>query len=130
MGEYFQKTKSSGKRGKAELDLSNHEIKAELKNVTGVDTSKFAQNIHLVNLKSEVDKLDIDKLKNVLSNFRNLKRKVDKLGVDKLVPVPDDLSKLSDIVKNDVLKNTGYNAKIQNIKDTTPSAKINEVRNT
>ena len=75
MGKYFQKTKSSGKRGKVELNLSNHVIKAELKNVTGVDTSKFAQNIHLVNLISEVDKLDIDKLKNVLSNFRNLKEK-------------------------------------------------------
>ena len=54
--------------------------------------------------KSNVDKLDIDKLKNVPSNLSNLKSKVDNLDVDKLVPVPVDLSKLSDVVKNDVKK--------------------------
>ena len=54
----------------------------------------------LANLKSDVDKLDIDKLKNVPTNLSNLKSKVDKLDVDKLVPVLVDLSKLSDVVKN------------------------------
>ena len=58
----------------------------------------------LDNLKSDVDKLDVDKLKNLLTNFSNLKSKVDKLDVDKLVPVPVDLSKISDAVKNDVVK--------------------------
>ena len=53
----------------------------------------------LANLKSDVDKLGIDKLKNVPSNLSNLKSKVEELDVDKLVPAPDDLSKLSDIVK-------------------------------
>ena len=53
----------------------------------------------LANLKSDIDKLDIDKLKNVPSNLSNLKSKVDKLDIDKLVLVPVDLSKLSDIVK-------------------------------
>ena len=47
----------------------------------------------LVNLKFDVDKLDIDKLKNVPSTLSNLESKVDELNVDKLVPVPADLSK-------------------------------------
>ena len=54
----------------------------------------------LANLKSNVDKLDIDKLKNIPTNLRNLKSKVDKLDIDKLVPVSVDLSKLSYVVKN------------------------------
>ena len=50
-------------------------------------------------LKSNVEELDRDKLKNVPSGSSNLKIKLDKLGVDKLVPVPVDLSKVSDVVK-------------------------------
>ena len=61
------------------------------------------QNL-LKSLKSSVDKLDIDKLKNISTNFSNLKSKIDKLNVDKLVPVPVDLSKLSDVVKMLLLK--------------------------
>ena len=64
------------------VDLSNYATKTDLKNVTHVDTSSFALKTNLANLKTEVDKLDIDKL----------------------VPVPVDLSKLSDVVKNDVVK--------------------------
>ena len=51
-----------------------------------------------------MDKLDIHKLKNILNNLSNLKSKIDKLDVDKLVPVPVYLSRLSDVVKNDVVK--------------------------
>ena len=54
--------------------------------------------------------MDYDKLKNVLINLSNLESKVDKLDVDKLVPVPVDLSKLSDAVKTDVVKKDVYNA--------------------
>ena len=82
--------------------------------------SKFAKIVHLANLKSDVNKLDIDKLKNVPTNLGNLKSKIDKLDVDKLVPVPVDLSKLSDIEKNDVIKKNVYNAKIKNIADKIP----------
>ena len=57
-----------------------------------------------MNLKSDVDKLDINKTKNVTTNLRHLKSKVDKLDFDKLVPVPADLSKLSDLVKLKSLK--------------------------
>ena len=58
-------------------------------------------------------------MKNVPSNLSNLKSKVDKSDVDKLVPVAVDLSKLSDLVKNDVKKDV-YNAKIKDIKDQIP----------
>ena len=75
------------------------EQKQILKNTTGIDTSKFAEKIHLGNLKSNVDKFDIDKVKNVPTDLSNLESKVDKLDVDKLVPAPVDLSKLSDLVK-------------------------------
>ena len=84
------------------------------KSATGVDTSKFAKKVDLASLKSNVDKLD---LKNFPNNFSNLKSKVDKLDVDKLVPAPVDLSKLSDVVKNDVVKKDVYNAKSKNIED-------------
>ena len=104
MSEYFPEPKSLGGRVKVELDLSNYATKTDLKNATGADTSKFAKKVDLANLKSDVDKLDIDKLKNVSTNFSDLKSKVDKLDVDKLEPVPVDLSKLSDVVTNDVVK--------------------------
>ena len=64
------------------VDLSNYETKTDIKNISNVDTSSFALKTNLANLKTEVDKLEIDKL----------------------APVPVDLSKLSDIVKNDVVK--------------------------
>ena len=94
----------------------------------------------LANLKSNVDKLDIDKLKNVPTNLNNLKiNKIDELDVDKLLAVSVDLSKLSHVVKNDVIKKDVYNAKIKNIEDkksditnlatiTTLNANINEVK--
>ena len=91
MNEYFPGPKFSGGRVKVELDLSNYG--------TGVTTSKFAKKADLANLNSDVDKLDIDKLKNVPRNLNNFKIKVYRLGVDKLVPVPVHLSKLNDIVK-------------------------------
>ena len=65
---------------------TNYATKTDLKNVTPVDTLSFALKKNLASLKTEVDKLDIDKL----------------------VPVPVDLSKLSNVVKNDVVKKTIY----------------------
>ena len=78
-------------------------------------------------------------MKNVPTNLNNLKSKVYKLDVDRLVPVPVDLSKLSGVLTNDVVKKDVYNAKIKNIEDkipditslatnTTINAKINEVK--
>ena len=117
MSEYFPEPTSLGRRVKVKLDLSNYATKPDFKSVTGVVTSKFAKKVDLANLKSNVDKLDIDKLKSVPTNLSNLKSKVDKLDVDKLVPVPFDLSKLSNVVKNDIVKKDVYNAKIKNIED-------------
>ena len=64
------------------VDLSNYATKADIENITHPDTSGFALKTNLANLKTEVDKLDIDKLK----------------------PVSTDLRKLSDVVKIDVVK--------------------------
>ena len=99
MSEYFPELKSSTERVNVKLDLSNYATKADLKKAAGVDTSKFTKKFDLATLKSNVDKLDIDKLKNVPTNLSNLKIKVDKLVADKLVPIPVDVSKLSDAVK-------------------------------
>ena len=96
------------------MDLSNYATKANLKDGTGADTSKFAKNVDLASLKS---KLNINNLKNVPTDLNNLKRKVVKLDNDILVPVPIDLSKLSNVVKNNVVKKTKYKAKIKNIED-------------
>ena len=92
--------------------------------------SKFSKRVYLANLKFNVDKLDIDKLKNVSTDLSNLKSKKDKVDVDRLVSVPVDLSKLINVVKDDVVKTDVYNIKIKNTKDKisniTPNAKVNE----
>ena len=104
MSKYFEEPESLGERMKAELDLSNYATKADVKNARGVDTSKFAKRVDLASLKSNIEKLDIDKLKNGSTNLSNFESKVDKLDADKLVSVPVDLSNLSDVVKNNVVK--------------------------
>ena len=84
--------------------MSNYATKVDLKNVTGADISDFAKNTDLANLKSDVDKLDVDKLKNVSSGLSNLRSKVDQLDIGKLETTLVDLSKLSDVVKMNLLK--------------------------
>ena len=139
MHEYFPEPKSFRGSVKVELDLSKYATKVDLKNVTGVETSKFTIKVDLARLRSDVDKLDIDKLKNISTNLSNLQNKVDKLDVAKLVHVPVDFNNLSDVVKNGVVKNDAYNAKTKNIEDkihditnlatkTTLNAKINELK--
>ena len=83
MSQYFPKTfKSFEGNINVKVDLSNYATKSDIKNISHVDTSGFALKTNLASLKTEVDKLDIDKL----------------------VPVLVDLSKLSDVVKNYVVK--------------------------
>ena len=105
MTEYFPKQNSLGANVKVELDSSNYATKTDSKNATGVDTSSFAEKTDLGNLKSDVDKLDIDKLKNIPTDLNNLKMKskVDKLDVHKLIPVPVDLTKLTDLATTTTL---------------------------
>ena len=97
MTQYFPKPfRSFGGNINVKVDLSNYATKTDLKKVTHVGTSSFALKTNLASLKTEVDKLDIDKL----------------------VPVPVDLSKLSVVVKTGVFKKYMYNklvAKVDNI---------------
>ena len=87
MSQYFPKPyEPFGEDINVKIDLSNYAAKAAIKNISHVDTSSFASK----------------------SNSASLKTEVDKLGIDKLVPVPVDLSKLSDIVKNNIVKKTVY----------------------
>ena len=98
MSEYFPKPFNShfGDGIKVKTDLSNYATKRDIKNISHFNTSSFALKTNLASFKTEVDKLDIDKL----------------------VPVPVDLSKISDVVKNDVVKKTVYDklvAKVNSI---------------
>ena len=80
MSQYFLKPYEPFYGGiNVKVDLSNYATKSDLKKRTGIDTSKLAVKSDLVNLKTEVDKLDIDKLKCLPTNLRNLKSKVDKI---------------------------------------------------
>ena len=83
---------------KVELDLSNYAAKDDVKNITHVDARKFALKTNLAAFKSEIDKIDTDKLKTV----------------------PGDLAKLSNVVKNDTVKVTDYNTKISEINKKIP----------
>ena len=86
MSQYFSKPFNSqcGVSIKVKIDLSNYATKTDIKNISHVDTSRFA----------------------LKTNLASLKTKVDKLGIGKLVPVLVGLSKLSNVVKNDVVKRT------------------------
>ena len=87
MSPYFPKRyETFGRDINVRVNLSNYATKTDIKNISHVDTSSFALKSNLASLKTEVDKLDIDKL----------------------APVPVDLSKLSDVVKIDVVKKTVY----------------------
>ena len=101
MSQYFPKPyKPFGGDINVKVDLSNYATKDDIKNITHVDTSSFVLKTNVANLKTEVDKLDINKLRSLPNNLSILKTKVDKLDIDKSVPVPTDLSKLSEVVKN------------------------------
>ena len=96
MSQYFPTPSSRNENIKVEIDLSNYATKKDINDITHVDTSNFAIKTNLSSLKTEVDKLDIDKL----------------------ATVPVDLSKLSNVVKNDVVKKTVYDklvTKVDNI---------------
>ena len=103
MSQHFPKPyESFGGDINVKVDLSNYATKTDLKNVSHVDVSRFALKSNLASLKTEVNKLDIDKL----------------------TPVPNDLAKLSNVVKNDVFKKIVYDklvAKVNKI-DTTGMA--------
>ena len=94
---------------KVVLDLSNYVTKEELEHATDIGTSNLAAKKDFVTFKAEVKKLEINKLTNVPTSLNNLKTKVNGLDVGKLKTVPVDLKKLSDVVDNEVVKNTESN---------------------
>ena len=85
---YYPPYKSSSNNIKVELDLSNYATKDDVKNITHIDVSSYVTKTNLAALKTEVDKIDTDKLKTV----------------------PDDFAKLSNVVKNEVAKKTDFSA--------------------
>ena len=124
MSQYFPKPyEPFGGDINVTVDLSNYATKDDIKNITYVDTSSFALKANLANLKTEVDKLDIDKLATVpvdLSKLRNVvKNDVAKKTVyDKLV------AKVHKIDTSGLVKKTDYNTKISEIEDKIPDSSI------
>ena len=104
MTTYYPLYKSSSNNIKVELDLTNYATKTDLKNITYTDVSSFASKTNLSALKTEVDKIDVDKLKTV----------------------SDDLAKLSNVVKNEVVKKTDFSAD-DYVKKTKFSSDINSL---
>ena len=93
MSQYYPPYRSSGNNIKVELDLANYATKTDVNNITHVDVSSFASKTNLAALKTEVDKIDADRLKTA----------------------PTDLAKLTNAIENDAVKKTDYNAKVTGI---------------
>ena len=107
MSTHYPPYKSSSQNIKVELDLTNYATKDDVKNITHVDVSSFASKTNLAALKSEADKIDVDKLKTA----------------------PVDLAKLTNVVENDVVKKTDYNTKVTSIETQIAGLTKNTVDN-
>ena len=107
MSTYYPPYKSSSNNIKVELDLTNYATKTDLNNITHVDVSSFASKTNLAALKTEADKIDVDKLKTT----------------------PIDLDRLSNLVKNGVVKKTDYNTKVTSIEAQIAGLPKNTVDN-
>ena len=104
---YYAPYKSSSNNFKVELDLTNYATKTDLKNITHVDVSSFASKTNLAALKTEVDKIDTDKLKTA----------------------PTDLAKLTNAIENGVVRKTDYNTKVTSIEAQIAGLTKNTVDN-
>ena len=107
MSNYFPPYNNSSENIKVELDLSNYATKKDINDITHVDVSGFASKTNLAALKTEVDKIDTDKLKTV----------------------PADLAKLNNVVKNDAFKKTDYNTKVTSIQNQIAGVTKNTLDN-
>ena len=107
MSQYYPPYKSSSNNIKVELDLADYGTKTDLNNITHVDVSSFASKTNLAALKTEVDKIDADKLKTA----------------------PTDLAKLTNAIENDVVKKTDYNTKVTSIEAQIAGLTKNTVDN-
>ena len=106
MSQYYPPYRSSSNNIKVELDLANYATKTDLKNITHVDVSSFASKTNLAALKTEVDKIDADKL-----------------------ITPADLAKLTNAVEHDAVKKTDYNTKVTSIEAQIAGLTKNTVDN-
>ena len=104
---YYPPYKSSSNNIKVKLDLTNYATKTDLKNITHADVSSFASKTNLAALKTEEDKIDIDKLKTA----------------------PVDLAKLTNAVENDLVKKTVYNTKVTSIEGQLAEITKNTIDN-
>ena len=107
MSQYYPPYKSSSNNIKVELDLANYATKTDLNNITHVDVSSFASKTNLAALKTEVDKIDADKLKTT----------------------PADLAKLTNAIENDVVKKIDYNTRVTSIEAQIAGLTKNTVYN-
>ena len=107
MSQYFPPYNNSSETIKVELDLSNYATKKDINDITHVDVSGFVIKTNLAALKTEVDKIDTDKLKTV----------------------PADLAKLSNVVKNYLVKKADYNTKVTSIEDQIVGDTKNTLQN-
>ena len=107
MSQYYLPYRSSSNNIKVELDLANYATKTDLNNITHVDVSSFASKTNLAALKTEVDKIDADKLKRTSA----------------------DLAQLTNAVEHDVVKKTDYNTKVTNIEAQIAGLTKNTVDN-
>ena len=105
--QYFPPYETSSSNVNVKLDLTNYVTKDDVKNITHVDVSSFASKTNLAALKTEVDKLDTDKLKTT----------------------PDDLAKLTNAVDNELVKKTVYNAKVTAIDNAIAGVKQSATNN-
>ena len=107
MSQYFPKPyEPFGGDINVRVDLSNYATKSDIKNILHIDTVSFALKPNLASLKTEGDKLDIDKL----------------------VPAPVDLSKLSDVVKKDVVKKTVYDKLVVKVNSINTSRFVLKIK--
>ena len=107
MSQYYPPYRSSSNNIKVELDLANYATKDDVKNITHVEVSSYATKTNLAALKTEVDKIDADKLKTA----------------------PADLAKLTNDIENDLVKKTVYNTKVTSIEAQITGLTKNTVDN-
>ena len=104
---YYPPYRSSSNNIKVKLDLTNYATKTDLNNITHIDVSSFASKTNLAALKTEVDKIDADRLKTAHA----------------------DLTKLTNAIENDVVNNTDYNTKVTSIEAQIAGLTKNTVDN-
>ena len=107
MSQYYPPYRSSRNNIKVELDLANYATKTDLNNIAHVDVSSFASKTNLAALKTEVDKIDADRLKTA----------------------PTDLAKLANAIEHDLVKKTDYNTKVTSIEAQIAGLTKNTVDN-